>query len=119
MDFIIEELKIRETKEVKGIKSLRIALSNQKEDLLAFAQVGDEKLAKIAQRFKIPNSGVRQVCLLMKKPMNTNIYWQKWNQLYQQLSDKFLSVKEAVEKAMKSTPRTSSNTARLIPKILL
>jgi hypothetical protein len=108
MDFIIEELKSRETKEVKGIKSLRIALSNQKEDLLAFAKVLDQKLAQIAQRFKIPNSWVREVCLLMKKSMSTNIYWQKWNQLYKQLSDKFLKVKEAVELAMKSTPRASS-----------
>jgi hypothetical protein len=108
MDFIIDELKIRETKEIKAIKSLRIALSNQKEDLLAFAQVLDEKLSKIAQKFQIPHSWVREVCLLMKKPMATNIYWQKWNQLYKQLSDKFLKVKEAVELAMKSTPRASS-----------
>jgi hypothetical protein len=108
MNFIIDELKIRETKDIKAIKSLRIALSNQKEDLLAFAQVLDEKLSKIAQKFQIPHSWVREVCLLMKKPMATNIYWQKWNQLYKQLSDKFLRVKEAVEEAMNSTPRASS-----------
>jgi hypothetical protein len=40
--------------------------------------------------------------------MSTNLYWQKWNQLYKQLSDKFLKVKEAVELAMNSTPRASS-----------
>jgi hypothetical protein len=108
MDFIIEELKIRETKEIKGIKSLRIALSNKKEDLLAFAIILDEKLAKIAHKFQISHSCVREVCLLRKKPMATNIYWQQWNQLYKQLSDKFLSVKEAVESAMNSTPRASS-----------
>mgnify|MGYP001554529155 CR=1 FL=1 len=44
----------------------------------------------------------------MKKSLDTNVYWQKWNHLYQQLSEKFLPVKEAVEKAMKSTPRASS-----------
>jgi hypothetical protein len=44
----------------------------------------------------------------MKKSLSTNIYWQQWNQLYKQLSDKFLQVKEAVELAMKSTPRASS-----------
>ena len=108
MDFIIEELKIRETKESKGIKSLRIALYHQKEDLLAFAKVLDEKLTNIAQKFKIPLSWVREVSLLSKKPMTTNLYWQKWNQLYKQLSDKFLTVKQAVEEAMKSTPRASS-----------
>ena len=51
---------------------------------------------------------VREVCLLIKKSLATNLYWQKWNHLYQQLSDQFLPVKEAVESAMKSTPRASS-----------
>ena len=108
MNFIIEELELREDQAHKGIKALRVALSNQKEDLLAFAQVLDQKIADLAQNFQISLSQVRQVCLLMKKTLSTNVYWQKWNQLYQQLSDKFLPVKEAVESAMKSTPRASS-----------
>ncbi|MDJ0573336.1 MAG: hypothetical protein QNJ53_30465 [Pleurocapsa sp. MO_192.B19] len=108
MNFIIEELERRESQVHKGIKGLRVALSNQKENLLAFASVLDQKLASIAQNFKIPLEQVRQVCLLMKKSLSTNLYWQKWNHLYKQLSEKFLSVKEAVESAMKSTPRASS-----------
>ena len=67
MNFMIDELKIRENQAHKGIKSLRIALSNQKENLLAFAQVLDQKLADIAHKFQISLSQVRQVCLLMKK----------------------------------------------------
>ena len=108
MNFIIEELKLRECQAHKGIKALRTALSNQKSDLLAFAQVLDQKLEKIAQKFQIAPSQVRELCLLMKKSLSTNVYWQKWNQLYKQLSKKFLLVKAAVEKAMKSTPRASS-----------
>ena len=108
MDFIIEELKHREDQAHKGIRGLRIALSNQKSDLLAFAEVLDQKLADIAHKFKISLSQVRQVCLLMKKSLSTNLYWQKWNQLYKLLSEKFLPVKEAVESAIKSTPRASS-----------
>ncbi len=108
MNFIISELQQREDQGHKGIRSLRVALSNQKADLLAFAAVLDQKLASIAQKFKIPLSQVRSVCLLMKKSLSTNVYWQKWNHLYQQLSAKFLPVKEAVELAIKSTPRASS-----------
>ncbi|MDJ0571807.1 MAG: hypothetical protein QNJ53_22570 [Pleurocapsa sp. MO_192.B19] len=108
LNFIIEELELREDQAHKGIKALRTALSNQKSDLLAFAEVLDQKLGDIAQKFKISLSQARQVCLLMKKSLDTNVYWQKWNHLYQQLSEKFLPVKEAVEKAMKSTPRASS-----------
>ena len=44
----------------------------------------------------------------MKQSLATNLYWPKWNQLYKLLSEKFLPVKEAVEEAMKSTPRASS-----------
>ena len=108
MNFIIEELQLREDQAHKGIKALRTALSNQKSDLLAFAEVLDHKLRDIAQKFQISLSQVREVCLLMKKSLSTNVYWQKWNHLYQQLSEKFLIVKEAVESAMKSTPRASS-----------
>ncbi len=82
MNFMIEELQFRESKANKGIKTLRIALSNQKADLLAFAEVLDQKIANIAQRFKIPLEQVREVCLLMKKSLPTNQYWQKWNHLY-------------------------------------
>ena len=118
MNFIIEELKLRECQAHKGIKALRTALSNQKSDLLAFAQVLDQKLEKIAQKFQIAPSQVRELCLLMKKSLSTNVYWQKWNQLYKQLSKKFLLVKAAVEKAMKSTPRASSLVENLNSRII-
>ncbi len=108
MHFIIEELQLREDQAHKGIKALRTALSNQKGDLLAFAEVLDKKMADIAHKFHVSLSQVRQVCLLMKKSLSTNVYWQKWNQVYHQLKAKFLPVKEAVESAMKSTPRASS-----------
>nr|MDJ0592857.1 hypothetical protein [Pleurocapsa sp. MO_226.B13] len=103
MNFIIEELQVREDQAYKGIKALRVALSNQKSDLLAFAEVLDQKLASIAHKFQISLEKVRSICLLMKKSLSTNVYWQKWNQLYKQLDDKFLPVKEAIEEAMKST----------------
>ena len=108
MDFVIDELTIRETKTHKGIKALRVALSNQKDDLLAFANLLDQKLSAIAESFKIPLIWVREICLLMKKPLSINNYWQKWNQLHKKLSHKFWEINQAVEQALKSTPRASS-----------
>lgn len=70
MNFIISELQHREDQDHKGIRALRIALSNQKTDLLAFAQVLDQKLAEIAHKFQISLFQVRQVCLLMKKSLS-------------------------------------------------
>ncbi|MDJ0571564.1 MAG: hypothetical protein QNJ53_21295 [Pleurocapsa sp. MO_192.B19] len=56
MNFIIEELQLRESKAHKGIKALRIALFHQKSDLLAFAEVLDQKLKEIAHAFQTPHN---------------------------------------------------------------
>ncbi len=117
MKFIISELQHREDQAHKGIRALRIALSNQKTDLLSFAQVLDQKLAEIAHKFQISLFQVRQVCLLMKKSLSTNVYWERWNQVYQLLSGKFLPVKEAVESAMKSTQASQFFGGK--PKVLV
>ena len=107
-DFIVGELRLRETPGCQRIRSLRKALVNQRDDLLAFANVLDEKLADIAKRFDTPLYLVRAVCLLHRKKPTSTAYWQCWNQLHQQLSGKFHLLMEAVTKAMKSTPRASS-----------
>ncbi len=44
-DFIVEELSKRETLLAHRLRPLRTALKNQRDDLLAFARVLDEKLA--------------------------------------------------------------------------
>ncbi|WP_019506146.1 hypothetical protein [Pleurocapsa sp. PCC 7319] len=66
------------------------------------------KVAKLQGKGNQLSAKLTQARKKMKKSLSTNVYWQKWNQLYQQLSEKFLPVKEAVESAMKSTPRASS-----------
>src|SRR3984957_4993559 len=48
-DFIVEELTKREPEDLRRIRPLRVALQNQRDDLLAFAGVLDAKLADIAQ----------------------------------------------------------------------
>ena len=118
MDFVLEELEKLETKARARIKTFRVALSNQKENLLAFAKIIDDKLTNIAKKFEIPLSWVREVCLLHKKPLSTNMYWQKWNQLYQKMSHKFLKFKEAVDEALKSTSRASSLVENLNSLVL-
>ena len=59
-DFIVAELKQREGLCLHRIRPVRTALENQKEDLLAFAAVLDDKLMDISQRFQIPLHLVRQ-----------------------------------------------------------
>jgi hypothetical protein len=112
-DFIVGELQQREDERYPAIRKLRKALRNQRDQLLAFASVLDQKLAEIAQDFERPLQAVREICLLHRKHETSNAYWARWNQLHSQLSGKFHSVMEAVGKALAETPRASSMVENL------
>ncbi|MEL6555767.1 MAG: hypothetical protein AAFQ63_20240 [Cyanobacteria bacterium J06621_11] len=112
-DFIVTELIQRAGKSYPGIRKLRTALHNQREQLLAFAGVLDQKLTKIARDFELPLQAVRDVCLLHRKPNASNAYWERWNQLHRQLSSQFHELMAAVSEALKTTPRASSMVENL------
>ncbi|MEA5462376.1 hypothetical protein [Leptothoe sp. PORK10 BA2] len=112
-DFVVAELQFRETIGGKKVRVLRKALQNQRDDILGFAQVLDDKLADIAQQLKTPLPLVREMCLLFRKQPTSNAYWQAWNQLHQKLSGQFHQLYEAVQAAMKQTPRASSMVENL------
>ena len=112
-DFIVSELKQRAGKPYPGIRKLRTALHNQRDQLLAFAGVLDQKLTDIAQRFELPLQAVRDVCLLHRKPNTSNAYWEQWNQLHTQMSGKFHGVMKAVDAALQTNPRASSMVENL------
>ena len=107
-DFIVVELQHRHCKEHPAISKLTKALDNQREQLLGFAGVLDQKLAQIAERFEVTLHQVRQVCLLHRKQPSSDAYWQQWNQLHRGLCGKFHGLMEAVGEALNNTPRASS-----------
>jgi hypothetical protein len=107
-DFIVEELSQREKQLAHRIRPLRTALKNQRDDLLAFAKVLDQKLLEIAQRFHTPVYLVRAVCLLHRKKPSSCAYWQRWNHLHHLLTGKFHLLMAAVTQAMQQIPRASS-----------
>ena len=107
-DFIAAELQQRAGKQYPTIRKLRKALHNQRDQLLAFAGVLDQKLAAIADDFDLPLQAVRDVCLLHRKPPTSDAYWERWNQLHSKLSSQFYGLMTAVSEALKQTPRASS-----------
>ena len=107
-DFIEVELQQRECQQHPTIRKLRKALHHQRDQLLAFADVLDQKLVAIAERLKLPLQAVRDVCLLHRKSPTSNAYWERWNQLHTQLSSQFHAVMIAVGEVLKQTPRASS-----------
>ena len=107
-DFLVEELARREPQDVRRIRPLRVALQNQRDDLLAFAGVLDGKLADIAQAHSMSDALVREACVLHRLPSTATAYWQGWNRLRAKLGGKFDAVVDAVSRAMARTPRSSS-----------
>jgi hypothetical protein len=61
-DFITDELERLEPEDARRIRPVRIALRNQRDDLLAFAGVLDKRLSGIARSLEISQSLVREAC---------------------------------------------------------
>ena len=107
-DFIVEELANREPEDPRRIRPVRVALRNQRDNLLGFAGVLDEKLIAIAQTHEISLTIVREACILHRLPSTSSAYWQGWNLLRAKTGDKFHVLFDAVRLALAQTPRSSS-----------
>ncbi len=107
-DFIVEELAACEPEDPRRIRPVRVALQNQRDQLLAFAGVLDAKLAAIAQAHAVPAPLVREACVLHRLPSTSPAYWQGWNRLRARTGGKFLALFAAVSHAMADTTRSSS-----------
>ena len=55
---------------------MRVALENQRDDLLAFAGVLDGKLSAITQVHDTPETLVREALVLHRLPSTSRAYWQ-------------------------------------------
>src|SRR3954463_3635110 len=107
-DFIVAELMAREPEDPPRIRPVRVALQSQRDDLLAFADVLDAKLADVAHALATPERLVREACLLHRLPTTSPAYWQGWNRLRAQLGDKFHALVAAVSRVMSwRTPRAA------------
>ena len=107
-DFIVTELAQREAQDARRISPVRVALQNQRDDLLAFAGVLDGKLTAVARGQELPVSLVREACVLHRLPTTSASYWQGWNQLRTKLGTRFHIMFDAVALVMAQTPRSSS-----------
>jgi hypothetical protein len=107
-DFIVEALTRLEPEDARRIRPVRVALQNQRDDLLAFAGVLDEKLTAIARTHEFSEALVREACVLHRLPSTSSVYWQGWNKLRAMTGDRFHALFDAVSHVMAQTPRSSS-----------
>jgi hypothetical protein len=108
-----------EPEDARRIRPVRVALQNQRDDLLAFADVLDGKLAAIAHAQGIAEPLVREACVLHRLPSTSCAYWQGWNRLRTTLGTKFHPLFEAVSRTLAQTPRSSSLVENLNSRLRL
>ena len=111
--FVIAEFAAREHLDVKRIRPVRVALKNQRDNLLAFAGVLDKKLDDIAHAHNLSPYLVRQVCVLQRKPDTSPAYWERWCQLRSKIGYHCHTVFAAVIEAMAKIPQCSSMVENL------
>src|SRR5215213_1110376 len=107
-DFVVAELMAREPEDPQRIRPVRVALQNQRDDLLAFAGVLDAELAAIVRAHAVPEPLAREACMLHRLPTTSPAYWQRWSGLRARMGGKFHVLFGAVRRAMADTPRSSS-----------
>src|SRR6266540_6060194 len=134
-DFIVAEMKIREHLAPHRIRPVRIALENQRDQLLAFAVDIDRQLVGISRKRKVPLKDVRPLFELGRLAPDDPLYWLKDNALWDRLGlDKYPVVAEdarpgppprrslpclgrAVSKGSRPPPRATEEVIRGVPWI--
>jgi len=107
-DFVIKELREREPLALHRIRPVRRKLENQRDDLLAFAAVLEEQLAKLAGEYKVPLCLVRAVYELQGFSETDACRWWREQELRDKLGPNFYPVKAAVIEIIGETIRASS-----------
>lgn len=74
--FIVEQLRLRQPL-AHRIRPVRLALQRQRDAVLGFVQVLNDKLVAIALRRNTPQLWVRQVCRLYCKKPTSASHWRR------------------------------------------
>jgi hypothetical protein len=107
-DFIIDELRTREERNSHRIRPVRRMLERQRDNLLAFAGILEERFAELATWLDVPLPFVHAVCEIQGLDHNRPAYWQREGRLRKKLRHKFHPVEQGVREILATTPRASS-----------
>lgn len=107
-DFIVAELKARESLCSHRIKPIRKALESQRDDLLAFVVQLDEALEQIAKTHSISLQDVRQLVQMLGLSPWDGSYWKTEVQCRDALGQKYQLVLQDVQAALARIVRASS-----------
>ncbi|MBI4575418.1 MAG: hypothetical protein HY722_04045 [Planctomycetes bacterium] len=112
-DFIVAEMRAREALAPHRIRPVRVALENQRGDLLAFAQDIDWQLAQVAPRHKVALEDVREVFEMGHFAAVDPQRWQADSELWKRLGALYPEIRKAVAQVAENTVRASSMVENL------
>jgi hypothetical protein len=112
-DFVLRELRAREHLASYRIRPVRVALENQREDLLAFVEELDERLADIAEQYNTSEELVREVFDLGRLASSDPAYSGKSAVLSKQLGLAYTAIQQALKEVEETTVRASSAVENL------
>ena len=107
-DFVVAELRARQPLCAYRIAPVVSALTNQRDDLLAFAAQLDQDLAGLAHRFQLPVATVREVFNNEVLDVDRPERWTRDAVLRERLGSRFYAVSMAVAEVAEDTVRASS-----------
>lgn len=107
-DFVLKELRSRESLCPHRIKPIMNLFQRHKEDLLAFAKILDEQIVIISKELNVQPQLTYAIANLQVLDRRSQQYWQQENQLRKKLGSKYHDLKKAVHNAIDQTHRSSS-----------
>ena len=108
LDFVINELRSRESQSPHRIRPVRRLLESQGEDLLRFVEDLDKSLEDLASAHDVSLHLTRQVFNLQAISTKDNRYWERAEELYNKIGGRFYNLQEAIQSLIEETVRASS-----------
>lgn len=108
LDFVINELRSRESQSPHRIKPVRCLLESQGEDLLRFVEELDKILENLADTHDVSLYLTRQVFELQANSTKSCRYWERTEELYGKIGRRFYDLQEAIQDLIEETVRASS-----------
>ncbi len=107
-NFILEEFKELAKLHPHRINCICEKLENQRESLLAFVKVLEQKVYLISEKFNCPINTIWEICELQRFNMQNDNYHIKAIPIETKLSNQFDAIEDEIIEALESTERTSS-----------
>jgi hypothetical protein len=108
LDFVVAELLLREEPCAQHLRPVRVLLSNQGANLLAFAEQLDKDMAALAGQWQVEEATVHAILQTQQMSERDSRRWQREAEHRQRLGGRYYGLSEAVQELGAQVVRASS-----------